>query len=566
MQAADERDMAAQPTSPRLGRSDSKKKLGIFMKRTYAGVNKQTSKLTSSFRKDVPGGDPEFDRQREEFEQLLGKVTRLHKRVVRYNKTFSDLGSNMMDLAETLQSFGETTDDNRFGEDFMQAATSIQNAASSFSSGVCQVDQDLKAFSTQLKQYSKQVELRDAALADLNKATRKLHKAKKRPEAIKSQQAEARYEEIKQVYVFLNDEVKQQLEAYNSQRMLYIMPHLEKLSACHLNFLQQAMSGSENLHMHRPLLGSNGSRIGDDARPALPRSKTEGAGLVASKSSRPAYARRQSNPELREVEPLVYRGADENDDSDRDEENMEEEDDDELGGSRAFDSLASPLRSSTSESALRSRALSAPEPREEATKKQKAKKRKERKRRSSTRSKSKKTQNDGETEKKADTSEKKVVKKMKNKTKSKSLDKGKEKQSSAEPDSTSTTALERRPSFRRPTNVQPPARPTPPTPNGQLQSDITAPSCSSSLSSSPTTSSPLSSSSSMSSPSLESPPSRRGHSDDDAPSEPPALVALPSSISPGQGNMSSASDLSSPDSSRSWDAHSSESAAVTTSP
>jgi hypothetical protein len=349
--------------------------------------------------------------------------------------------------------------------------------------------------------------------------------------------------------------------------------------------------------MHRPLLGSNGSRIGDDARPALPRSKTEGAGLVASKSSRPAYARRQSNPvrttttqftiflspapgqwflqvwfvdvhhrhqELREVEPLVYRGADENDDSDRDEENMEEEDDDELGGSRAFDSLASPLRSSTSESALRSRALSAPEPREEATKKQKAKKRKEGKRRSSTRSKSKKTQNDGETEKKADTSEKKVVKKMKNKTKSKSLDKGKEKQSSAEPDSTSTTALERRPSFRRPTNVQPPARPTPPTPNGQLQSDITAPSCSSSLSSSPTTSSPLSSSSSMSSPSLESPPSRRGHSDADAPSEPPALVALPSSISPGQGNMSSASDLSSPDSSRSWDAHSSETAAVTT--
>ena len=75
----------------------------------------------------------------------------------------------------------------------------------------------------------KQVELRDAALADLNKATRKLQKAKKRPEAIKSQQAEARYEEIKQVYVFLNDEVKQQLEAYNSQRMLYIMPHLEKV-------------------------------------------------------------------------------------------------------------------------------------------------------------------------------------------------------------------------------------------------------------------------------------------------------------------------------------------------
>jgi hypothetical protein len=34
----------------------------------------------------------------------------------------------------------------------------------------------------------KQVELRDAALADLNKATRKLQKAKKRPEAIKSQQ------------------------------------------------------------------------------------------------------------------------------------------------------------------------------------------------------------------------------------------------------------------------------------------------------------------------------------------------------------------------------------------
>jgi hypothetical protein len=45
MQAADERDMAAQPTSPRLGRSDSKKKLGVFMKRTYAGVNKQTSKV-----------------------------------------------------------------------------------------------------------------------------------------------------------------------------------------------------------------------------------------------------------------------------------------------------------------------------------------------------------------------------------------------------------------------------------------------------------------------------------------------------------------------------------------
>ncbi len=465
----------------------------------------------------------------------------------------------------------------------------------------------------------KQVELRDAALADLNKATRKLQKAKKRPEAIKSQQAEARYEEIKQVYVFLNDEVKQQLEAYNSQRMLYIMPHLEKvappflahsfnhrrrlrahfspthtgdvqLSACHLNFLQQAMFGSENLHLHRPLLGSSGSRIGDDARPALPRSKTEGAGLVASKSSRPAYARLQSNPvrtttipscgwhtdnvadkfslsivphcyqELREVEPLVYGGVDDNDDNYSDEKNMAEEDD-EVGGSRAFDSLASPLHSSMSESALRSRALSAPEPREEATKKQKAKKRKEGKRRSSTRSKSKKTQNDGETEKKADTSEKKAVKKMKNKTKSKSLDKGKEKQSSAESDSRSTTALERRPSFRRPANVQPPARPTPPTPNGQLQSDITAPSCSSSPSSSPTTSSL---SSSMSSPSLESPPSRRG--DDDAPGEPPALVALPSSVSPGQGNMSSASDVSSPDSSRSWDAHSSESAAVTTSP
>ena len=45
MQAADERETAAQPTSPRLGRSDSKKKLGIFMKRTYAGVNKQTSKV-----------------------------------------------------------------------------------------------------------------------------------------------------------------------------------------------------------------------------------------------------------------------------------------------------------------------------------------------------------------------------------------------------------------------------------------------------------------------------------------------------------------------------------------
>jgi hypothetical protein len=40
-----ERETAAQPTSPRLGRSDSKKKLGIFMKRTYAGVNKQTSKV-----------------------------------------------------------------------------------------------------------------------------------------------------------------------------------------------------------------------------------------------------------------------------------------------------------------------------------------------------------------------------------------------------------------------------------------------------------------------------------------------------------------------------------------
>jgi hypothetical protein len=45
--------------------------------------------LTSSFRKDAPGPDPEFDVQREEFEQLLGKVSRLHKRVVRYNKTFS---------------------------------------------------------------------------------------------------------------------------------------------------------------------------------------------------------------------------------------------------------------------------------------------------------------------------------------------------------------------------------------------------------------------------------------------------------------------------------------------
>ncbi len=45
MQAADERETAAQPTSPQLGRSDSKKKLGIFMKRTYAGVNKQTSKV-----------------------------------------------------------------------------------------------------------------------------------------------------------------------------------------------------------------------------------------------------------------------------------------------------------------------------------------------------------------------------------------------------------------------------------------------------------------------------------------------------------------------------------------
>lgn len=31
--------------------------------------------------------------------------------------------------------------------------------------------------------------------------------------------------------MFLNDEVKQQLEAYNSQRMLYIMPHLEKVSS-----------------------------------------------------------------------------------------------------------------------------------------------------------------------------------------------------------------------------------------------------------------------------------------------------------------------------------------------
>jgi hypothetical protein len=51
--------------------------------------NNRLPQLTSSFRKDVPGGDPEFDRQREEFEQLLGKVTRLHKRVVRYNKTFS---------------------------------------------------------------------------------------------------------------------------------------------------------------------------------------------------------------------------------------------------------------------------------------------------------------------------------------------------------------------------------------------------------------------------------------------------------------------------------------------
>jgi hypothetical protein len=37
----------------------------------------------------------------------------------------------------------------------------------------------------------KQVELRDAALADLNRATRKLQKAKKRPEAIKSQQVRA---------------------------------------------------------------------------------------------------------------------------------------------------------------------------------------------------------------------------------------------------------------------------------------------------------------------------------------------------------------------------------------
>jgi hypothetical protein len=48
MQAADERETAAQPTSPRLGRSDSKKKLGIFMKRTYAGVNKQTSKVPNA--------------------------------------------------------------------------------------------------------------------------------------------------------------------------------------------------------------------------------------------------------------------------------------------------------------------------------------------------------------------------------------------------------------------------------------------------------------------------------------------------------------------------------------
>jgi hypothetical protein len=52
--------------------------------------------------------------------------------------------------------------------------------------------------------------------------------------------AEAQYEEIKQVYIFLNDEVKQQLQAYNSQRMLYIMPHLEKVpraSSCHYTLL-----------------------------------------------------------------------------------------------------------------------------------------------------------------------------------------------------------------------------------------------------------------------------------------------------------------------------------------
>lgn len=44
-----------------------------------------------------------------------------------------------------------------------------------------------------------------------------------------NRQSEAHYEEVKQVYIYLNEEVKQQLQAYNTQRMQYIMPQLQKV-------------------------------------------------------------------------------------------------------------------------------------------------------------------------------------------------------------------------------------------------------------------------------------------------------------------------------------------------
>jgi hypothetical protein len=195
------------------------------------------------------------------------------------------------------------------------------------------------------------------------------------------------------------------------------------------------------------------------------------------------------------VEPLVYQGVDEEDECDEDEvDDIEPE----LGSSPPFKAL-SPLSATMPDAAaLRLRALSAPEPREE-TKKQKKKTKKK-----TSRSKSKKGDDEKEERKKK-------------RSKSKSLDKGKEKQSTTdtlEPSSADqqqhSMTMERRPSFRRPANVQPPARPTPPTPDGHNQlvdSDIT-PSCSSSIASS---SSPRTSSLSSS---LES--SNSVHGSDDA--------------------------------------------------
>jgi hypothetical protein len=213
------------------------------------------------------------------------------------------------------------------------------------------------------------------------------------------------------------------------------------------------------------------------------------------------------------VEPLVYQGVDEEDECDEDEvDDIEPE----LGSSPPFKALSPLSATMPDEAALRLRALSAPEPREETKKQKKTTKKK------TSRSKSKKGDD-----------EKEERKKKKKRSKSKSLDKGKEKQSTTdtlEPSSADqqqhSMAMERRPSFRRPANVQPPARPTPPTPddhNQLVDSDIT-PSCSSSIASS---SSPRTSSLSSS---LES--SNSVHGSDDASAREGEKVDEPSTAEP----------------------------------